>query len=280
MNNNLLIKGNGICLRELQEDDIPRINEIVRVCAARSTWILYKVYKNESLIKHTLLDMNKRGNVNNDGLFGKLLKDFNIFDNMMSKKNYNLEEILRFYPDDHLFFSYGPIQSSFEESINEFINVAIDTRIEKKRRLFRLGIEIETKEGKVLIGCFTFDYNKHKTQGYQHETTGDPGIFIHPDYRKASDKRTWCETFILFTEFLKIDYPYKNDNIQISATTHRLNEETSNILSKKYGFEEFKAYVSHENFGERRFFTISYNDFIKVFSSKDNNEIKIIKGNQ
>jgi len=204
----------------------------------------------------------------------KLRKNFNHFDDVMSKEKIiygsqqftellnKIEDAFKFYPDDHLFFPYGPIQAPFKESVKEFIDVAIDTGKMESRRMFRMGIVAEN----VLIGCFTIDFNKHKILGYPNETTGDPGIFIIPEYRKNKNNglERWKEVFSLATTIVKRFYPFNEQEILISATTHRVNRETGHILEN--GFTEYEGAVLHGNYGARRFFTINRKDFINKFN--------------
>lgn len=280
-NNNLTIKGNGICLRELNNDenDFKSIKNIIRACAARSTRKLYDAYRTSKCFKHTMLG-NKQ--------IKKLIKTFKLFDEKISNDKIidgsaeyktfllNIEDVLTFFPDDNLFFPYGPIQAPFDESIKNFIELACDSRSELNRNFFRLGIEKETKEGKILVGCVTFDFNKHNIIGFPEKTICDPGIFIHPMQKEFNGIRTWQKTFFLVASFLKQDNRYKNENIKIGATTHSLNVETGNILCNENGFTEFDGLVFNSDYGERRFYYISYNDFLnnfKKFGTDD--EVKI-----
>jgi hypothetical protein len=209
----------------------------------------------------------------------KLQKNFNYFDYMIEKKDItfgsdkfkkfikDMEEAFILFPDDNLFFPYGPIHPPFEEKVKEFIKVAIDTNINKNRIKYRMGI----MKDNMLIGCFTIDFNKHKIFGYPNETTCDPGIFIDPDYRKDNGKRNWEKVFFMATALVEKFYKFDEKEILISATTHRINAETSNILSPENGFVEFEGTVLNGEYGERRFFTISKKDFIDNFRKGFNN---------
>jgi hypothetical protein len=274
---NLVIENGKLRLRELRDNDCEKIVKIVRAFSIVATVKLFIAYTNNKSFKHTMRDMNE------NGLFEKLLDDFKRLEKELAQKkivpntidceNF-ITEILSNFPDDHLFSPYGPIQVPFDKSVKEFIETAKDarelpketakdTREPPKRYLFRMGIEFDGK----LIGCFTIDFTKRKTLGYYKETFGDPGIFIDPDYRKIKDIGTepvWKYVFSLAASFVEEYYPFKDESIPISATTHRLNQETGGILCKANGFTEYNGLVL-VNYGERRFFTISYTDFIREF---------------
>ena len=262
--------GRELYLRELVPADYDSIVDIVRACAARSTRNLYHLYKDKSFnnnFKHNMNDIFEKD------FLVKLRKNFRHFDDIMSKEKIiygsqqftdfldKIKNAFKFYPDDHLFFPYGPIQPPFNESIKEFLDTAIDASQMENRRIYRMGIVVKN----VLIGCFTIDFNEHKILGYPKITTGDPGIFITPHCRDNNNIRSWQEVFSLATTIVERFYPFNDQKNEISATTHRVNEETNNILSSNKGFKEFEGTVLHSSYGARRFFTINYNDFIKNF---------------
>jgi len=258
--------GKDIFLRELSPDDYETILLVARACAAHYTRKLYESY---------LQDKNFKNNMNNvfkEEFFSKLIKNFKNFDLMMKKEGItygsphfkefldNLEEALKYFPDDHLFFLYGPIQPPFEESVQKFLDAAIDAKNKKDRKMYRMGIAV----GDSLIGCFTIDFNKNKTTGYPKVTTGDPGIFIDPACRENNGIRRWREVLSLAAKIVEEYYPFKENEIPISATTHRFNAETKNFLSPDNGFTEFQD-VLHGKYGERRFFTVDQTVFIDKF---------------
>jgi len=57
----------------------------------------------------------------------------------------------------------------------------------------------------------------------------------------------------------------------------RVNRETGYILTPENGFKEYEEVVLHGNYGARRFFTISYNDFIDNFKLDEKNYQEIIE---
>jgi len=258
--------GKDIYLREIYPDDYERILEIVRACAAHCTRELYRSYLQNDKFK------NNMNNVFEKDFLSKLAGNFKHFDNMMAKEGTTLgsphfkefmdklEDALKYFPDDQLFSLYGPIQPPFDESVREFINAAIDAKAKKERKMYRMGVAV----GDSLIGCLTIDFNKNKTPGYPKETTGDPGIFLDPGCRENNGIRRWREVLSLAAKIVEEYYPFKENEIPISATTHRFNAETKNFLSPDNGFAEFPD-ILHGKYGERRFFTVDQKVFIDKF---------------
>jgi len=270
--------GTDIYLRELSEnDDYVKILGIVRAYTAHSTRILYELYRKEKNFKYNMNDTFDKD------FLSKLYKNFKHFDCITENKSITyksdrfkillkkIEEVFKYFPDDHLFSPYGPIQPPFDESVKEFLDIANDTHKNNGRRLFRMGIMKNDK----LIGCFTIDFNKHKFLGFQNETTGDPGIFIDPAFRDYKGKRTWQYVFFMATKIVEEFFPVEKKEIEIGATTHRLNVETENILSEENKFKEFEGFVSHAKYGARRFFTIKKEAFITNFR-KDMSDYQVV----
>jgi len=83
------------------------------------------------------------------------------------------------------------------------------------------------------------------------------------------------EVFSLARTIIKRFYPFNDQEILISATTHRVNRETGHILEN--GFTEYKGAVLHGNYGARRFFTIKHKDFIDKFKLPEANYEGIVE---
>ena len=270
--------GKNIYLRELSPGDEDRILEIVYACAANSTRLLYRAYKNSMYNQSFRISMN---DILEKDFLPKMFKNFKNFDNIMARKNITkkeqyeayLDEIyeaLKFFPDDHLFFPYGPIQPPFEKKVKEFLDSAIKTKDDNDRRIYRMGI----MKYDVLIGCFTIDFDEHIVEDYPDITTGDPGIFIDPACRIDNGISSWKVAFLLATTIVEKFCPSKVKENKISVTTHRLNEETGNILSESNGFKEHGP-VNTE-YGARRFFTITQQEFVTNFRKGETNYQAVI----
>jgi len=266
--------GKDICLRELEGNDPnenKRILEIIRACAVRSTRKLYISCKDENY-KNKMKDMFE------EKVYLKLIECFNFLDHKMENEEKphvkeqipeyikKIEAELRYVPDDHLFSAYGPIQQPFKDSVQKFLDKAIDEKEKKEgREMYRMGIRV----GAPLIGCFTIDFGKHNYGRYPVDTTGDPGIFIMPGVRENFGIRRWQEVLSMATAIVEKFYNFEENDILIGVTAHPANVESENILSEENGFKEFPGGVVHDEYGKRRFFTINHIEFIDKFKSKD-----------
>ena len=283
--NTLEIKTETIRLRELKETDLPQIIEIVNAYTVNATAYLYIVYyrKTEEFEDNirwydpTLERLASRF---------KVMKDKLPYSNAYTdegKKEFNniLEYIEAYFSKEVLYSPYGPIQQEpfsnkpFEKSVNNFIHKAVITRREQKRKVFRMGITLAGKDE--LIGSVSFDFEDGKVGCYK--TTGDLGIFIHPDYREIkNDKgdvigKRWREVLYAVTAFIKDVFPLyypEHQNMYISATTHPFNWATEGILDKF----KFDGIRNSYEYGKRKYYAMPYNEFISTFLNKDWNKAK------
>jgi hypothetical protein len=285
---NLVIQSGDLILRELKDnpDDIVHMTNIIRKCAINSTAVLFVHFvQNEQDGQNPRPKEKMQITSKKEKRIARLLDQFIEFEKELTPADKdNKDTLKKFYlkkcdaiknkSDSLLFASYGPIQApldqgSFDKSVREFIDKAKKTRMQKDRKYFRMGIYLSEN----LIGCLTFEFNLIKTEGYnKEETTLDPGIFIDPApaYRARNETgpKRWEEVLALMVAFIGGEgsefYPPENIKIPISVTTHHLNYETKNMFANV--FEEYtKNPVYHEGFGERRFFTIGFANFIKKF---------------
>jgi len=262
-----LTENGGLRLCELEHADFDRVLEIARACAVRATRNMYDACHRDRLFRPSMREMAGEKTIKN------ILEAFDRFDSVLSAKKHRTgssgyksllleaETILKAYPEDHLFSPYGPIQAPFKESVEKFIALAVKTGKATKRKVFRRGIALGDK----LIGCFTFDVKEYQIEGYPGKTTGDFGLLIDPDHRTMGGKaEIWRGVFSRAVPDIEKHYPYKESGLRLSATVHRLNLEMGHIWCAKNGFKD-EGLFRHKTYGERRFFTIGFKDFVQRF---------------
>jgi hypothetical protein len=258
---NFVFKNDPIGIRELKRGDCGAIKKIARDYSEYATFLLYKAYCTGCIedittyeLKDEVLDTLKRLD-RTVKLRGKPMEQI---ENALRdpKVKPQLIDAIRRCNERGLFSPYGPIYAPFSTSVPSYINKAIYTRQQEKRKFFRLGIEYRGR----LSGCIIFDIDEQTIQGYR--TIGDIGVFM-----ENTKVRNYLR-YVLYTVLRFIDqdlgYKDKSANLYISATTHPCNQETPDMLEKR-GFIEKGTINDPEYDSPRTLFVIEYGKISERF---------------
>jgi hypothetical protein len=279
--NNLVIEGGEIRLCELEDTHLDRIEEIAWACAETSTRNLYYRWKKDQEVRQ-IMSIEESLRI--------LLDDFNRLERELvadglntSSLNYkrHLDERLHMLSATVHFSTFGPFKAPYRDSAEKYIKESRDFRTDRSRKRFRLGIEIMEDNEWKLVGCVAMHGVKFPDiggpAGYPAETTGQPGIFIDPAYRQTKFKGgppIIRRAITLGMAVIDLVYPPEIRNSPLCLTAHPLNEESLAIIRKLKGITEYGNF-KHPRFGLRVYFTMSYEDFIKCFSSVVIEDMKI-----
>jgi hypothetical protein len=211
-------------VRELQLEDSKRLVEIVRNYSRNATLFLYEDYcKDKEQLKRDIRDVQNKGLNNTLDAFDKIGQQYS--GDMQSAQGY-----IGGLSDEQLFSPYGPIQAPFAESVEKYINKAIDERNKQNRDTFRMGIEI----GGRLVGGFVFDFIKKMKKGYR--TIGDIGVYTENTKIARIGWRCAVYPVIYFINTVVKGHVDESKNLYISATAHPCNSEALNPLRKVLDF--------------------------------------------
>jgi hypothetical protein len=237
-------------VRELQPEDRDRLAGIVRNYSENATLLLYRAYcgGKEQLIRDI-----------GDERLNKTLDAFGKIGRQYSGDMQSAQQDIRGLSDEQLFSPYGPIQAPFAESVEKYINRAIDERNKPDRDTFRLGIEVNGR----LIGGFVFDFIEKTIEGYR--TIGDIGVYTEKAITARLGWRYAVYPVMYFiNSVVKEGYEDKGENLYISSTTHRCNFETQRMLGNEKGFIELGGNIPSA-YGHRRTLVCKYTDFVNNF---------------